>query len=135
MLLDAGVDINSHGWFGETALFSLEDEAVQVLINHRINLEARNDNSATALIDTVSDSITEILVKAGANVNAQDKNGRSALMVAAENNHIDRLEVLVKAKGIRLDLRDKKGETALMKARANHLEKSIRVLESAGAIE
>jgi len=135
MLLDAGANINWHGWFGETALFSLKDDAVQELINHRINLEARNDYGETALIATVSDSIAEILVKAGANVNAQDKNGRTALMVAAENNYVDKLEVLVKAKGIRLDQRDKKGETALMKARAKKLENSIRVLVSAGAVE
>jgi len=135
MLLDAGADIHSRGWFGETALFSLEDDAVRELINHRINLEARNDYGETALIDTVSDSITEILINAGANVNAQDKSGRTALMVAAESNHVDRLKVLVKAKGIRLDQRDKKGETALMKARAKKLENSIRVLVSAGAVE
>lgn len=135
LLVDAGADINARGWFGETALFSLEDEAVQELIRHHINLEVRNNYGETALVETVSDSIAEILLKAGANVNAQDNDGETALIRAAEHNGVRKLEVLVKAAGIRLEQRDNKGETALMKARAAHHEDCIRVLLSAGATQ
>lgn len=133
MLLDAGADINARGWFGDTALFSLEDDAVRELVRHGINLEIRDNYGETALIETVSPSIAEILIKAGANVNARDKDGTTPLIQAAENNFVDKLKVLVKAPGIRLEERDNKGETALMKARANNLQDCVRVLLSAGA--
>lgn len=135
MLVDAGADVNARGWEGETALFSLEDDAVRELIRHHINLEVRDNYGQTALIETVSDSIAELLITAGANVNAQDKDGKTALIQAAENNFVDKLKVLVKARGIRLDQRDNKGETALMGARAARNEDCIRSLLSAGATQ
>jgi TonB family protein len=135
LLLNAGADIDAHGWFGETALFSLEEDAVRELIRHHVDLEARDDDGQTALIETVSGSIADILIRAGSEVNAKDKNGETSLIRAAENNHVDKLEVLVKAPGIHLDERDNKGETALMKAKANNLQDSVRVLVSAGATE
>jgi ankyrin repeat protein len=133
LLLAAGADIDAHGWFGETALFSLDEDAVRKLIRHHVNLEARDDYGQTALIDTVSGSIAEILIRAGSDINAKDKDGKTALIYAAENNYVDKLKVLVKASGIRLEERDKKGETALMKASAKNLQDSVRVLVSAGA--
>ena len=135
ILLDAGADINARNWYGETALFSLEDEAVQELIRHRINLETRDPNGETALVSTVAASIAAILISAGANVNSQDDKGETALMKAAERHYVDKLDVLVKAPGIRLELRDKKGETALMKARAARFEDCISILVSAGATQ
>ncbi len=133
LLLTAGADINAHGWFGETALFSLEEDAVRELIRHHVNLEARDDYGQTALIETVSASIAEILIRAGSDVNAKDKDGKTALIHAAESNYVDKLEILVRASGIRLEEREKTGETALMKARAKNLQDSVRVLVSAGA--
>lgn len=135
MLVNAGANINARGWDGETALFSLEDDAVRELIRLHIDLEARNKYGETALVDTVSDSIVELLLNAGANVNSQDRGGKTALIQAAEHNYVDKLEDLVKAPGIRLEQRDYKGETALMKARAAHNEDCVRVLLAAGATE
>jgi len=133
MLLDAGADINARGWDGETALFSLEDDAVRELLRHHINLEARNNYGETALVETVSEDIADLLIKAGANVNAQDKNGRTALIKSAENNYVANLRVLVKAPGIRLDHRDRQGSTALMAAKKAHHEDCVQVLLTAGA--
>lgn len=135
LLLNAGADPDAHGWFGETALFSLDEDAVRELIRHHINLEARNNYGETALIDTVSGSIADILLRAGSDVNAQDKDGKTALIRAAENNYVDKLEVLVKAPGVRLEQRDNNGETALMRANAKNLPASARVLVSAGATQ
>ncbi|HKV47404.1 MAG TPA: ankyrin repeat domain-containing protein [Candidatus Acidoferrales bacterium] len=133
LLLDAGANINARGWFGETALFSLEEDAVRELIRRHANLEARDDSGETPLIDTVSGSIAEILIKAGADVNARDKDGKTALIRAAESNYVDKLEVLVKAPGIHLEERDNDSETALMRAKANNLPASVAVLVAAGA--
>jgi ankyrin repeat protein len=133
MLLDAGADINARGWDGETALFSLEDEAVRELLRHHIDIEARNNYGETALVETVSEAIADLLVKAGANVNAQDKDGRTALFKSAQNNYVAKLRVLVKAPGIQLDRRDRQGSTALMIARKAHHEDCVQVLLAAGA--
>jgi ankyrin repeat protein len=119
MLVDAGANINARGWDGETALFSLEDDAVQELIRHHINLEVRDNYGDTALIETVSDSIAARLIKAGANVDARGHAGETALMTAAQNNYVEKLKVLVNAPGIRLEERDDKGQTALMRAKGS----------------
>jgi len=133
LLLDAGADINVRGWDGETALFSLEDDAVRELIKHHINLEIRDNYGQTALIETVSDSTAELLINAGARLNAQDSGGRTALIMAAENNETEKLKVLLKTPGVDLEVRDNKGETALMKAKAKHFEDCVSRLLAAGA--
>ena len=135
LLLDAGAHINAHGWFGETALFSLEENAVRELLRRHADLEARNEFGETPLIETVSGSIADTLIKAGADVNARDKDGKTALIRAAENNYVNKLEVLVKAPGIRLEQRDNDGETALMRARAKNLPASVDVLVAGGATQ
>lgn len=135
LLLDAGAHINARGWFGETALFSLEESAVRELTRRHADVEARNDFGETPLIGTVSGSIAEILIRAGGDVNARDKDGKTALIRAAESNYVDKLEVLVKAPGIRLEERDNDGETALMRARAKNLPGSVGVLVAAGATQ
>jgi TonB family protein len=135
LLLDAGADINARGWDGETALFTLEDDAIEELIRHHINLELRNRYNETALVETVSGSVADLLIKAGADVNSRGHEGETPLIMAAANNELDKLEVLIKAKGIRLEERDDKGNTALMKAKAAHLEDAVRMLVAAGATE
>jgi uncharacterized protein len=135
ILLDGGADMNAHGWSGETALFSLDDEAIEELLRHHIDIEARDEYGDTALIETVSDSIAELLIKAGANVNAANKKGETALIKAAENNYVDKLKVLVKAPGILFGYRDRNGATALMAAKSAGHRDCVEVLISAGAME
>jgi TonB family protein len=133
LLLDAGADINAHGWFGDTALFSLEEDVDRELLRHHIDIEARNEYGETALIETVSETVADLLIKAGANVNAQDKKSETALIKAAERNYVAKLRVLVKAPGIHLDHRDSHGATALMVAKKAHHEDCVQVLLAAGA--
>jgi ankyrin repeat protein len=80
LLVEAGANVNAHGWFGETALFSLDEDAVQELIRQHADLEARNEYGETALVETVSSSIADLLIKAGADVNSQDNDGETALI-------------------------------------------------------
>ena len=132
LLLDAGANINVRGLDGESALFSLEDDAVEELIRHHIDLEMRDKYNDTALTRTVSGSIAGLLIKAGADVNAHGYEGETPLIMAAANNELDKLKVLVVAKGIGLEERDDKNETALMKAQASHLNDAVQILVSAG---
>ncbi len=53
--------------------FLSSEDAVRELIRHHVNLEARDDYGQTALIETVSGSIAEILIRAGSDINAKDK--------------------------------------------------------------
>jgi TonB family protein len=133
MLVQAGADINSKGWSGETALFSLEDDAVKELLHYRIDVESRDQYGETALMETVSDRIADLLIRAGANVNAEDKKGQTALIRAAERNYADKLTVLVKASGIRLEHHDRNGVTALMAARKAGHQDCVHILVAAGA--
>jgi ankyrin repeat protein len=133
MLLEAGADINAKGWSGETPLFSLEEDAVEELLRHHINLEARDEYGDTALMETVSESIAELLIRAGANVNAEDKKGQTALIKAAERNYVGKLAVLLRAPGIQLNHWDHDGATALAVAQKAKHQDCVRILIAAGA--
>lgn len=133
--MDANANIDAQGWFGDTALFSLNRDAVQKLIDNRINLEIRDDSGETALVETVSASIAGLLIEAGANVNAQDNDGETALIKAAKQHYVRKLQILVRAPKIDLERYDNKGETALMKARAAHFDDCAQVLIGAGATQ
>jgi ankyrin repeat protein len=69
----------------------------------------------TALISAMwakSVEPTRILLKAGANVNHQNKSGDTALMYAVRNAQFDIIPLLLDA-GAKVDLKNAKGETAL----------------------
>jgi hypothetical protein len=71
--------MNAHGWDGETARFTVEDEAVEDLLRHHINLEIRDNHNETALVETVSRSAAELLIKAGAEANSRGHDGKRPL--------------------------------------------------------
>ena len=128
LLLEAGADPNVRNKDGETALFSLEDDAVRELIAHRINLNVRNKDGVTALIETVSEDIVKLLVEAGADVNARDAKGRTALMEAADRNHVLKIRSLTMAKNLRINRRRRDGRTALMIAASDAHPECVKAL-------
>ena len=69
------------------------------------------------------------LVKEGADINAQDELGRSALIMAMDQDYAnpDWLEFLV-ASGINVNLHNKDGDTALDLARYNSNQEAIDLL-------
>ena len=134
MLIEAGADVNAHAWFGDTALFSLHEDAVKELLAHHVDIEARNNNGDTALIETVSGKIADLLIKAGANVNAVDKDGHTALMRAAKRNYVDKVSVLIKSPDIQLNLQDPTGQTALSIAQKEKNAECVHILTSAAAL-
>jgi ankyrin repeat protein len=133
LILDAGADVNARNEKGRTALFSSDDEVVEEVLQHDPDLEVRDDTGGTALVETASESITELLVDAGADVNAEDLQGKTALIQAAEMNYIEKLEILVKAPEIKFDHKDKTGETATMAAKRTGHKECLQALITAEA--
>ena len=78
-------------------------------------------------------AVNALLAK-GAEVNAKDKDGRTALMYAAGNGHTETVETLL-AKGAEVNAEDKGGRTALMYATWKGHTKIVRLLKQAGARE
>lgn len=74
----------------------------------------------------------ETRLKAGADVNARDRYGQSALMLAAHRGHLDFVQVLLRH-GASLDVTAKYGLSALMLAIVGGHEAVARALAQAGA--
>lgn len=71
-------------------------------------------------------------IRAGGNLDAQDRNGRTALMHAVDNIRIDAAITLIKAKA-NLDLQDKYGQTAIMLAAGRDSAALVQALIEAKA--
>jgi len=74
------------------------------------------------------------LISKGANANAKEKDGGTALMFAAEEGYPDIVKLLID-KGANVNAKDKKGKTALMYAKKNGYTDVIKFLKAHGAKE
>ncbi len=108
-------------------------------INDGANVNAKaKSGGATPLILAVSGGRTEVvnaLIKAGANVNATDSTGNTALIMATWtwNGKIEIVNALLQA-GADVNIRNKlSGGTALMEAVANQNVEIVNALIKAGA--
>jgi ankyrin repeat protein len=89
---------------------------------------------ATAvLLERIDD--LQRLVKEGADINAQDELGRSALIMAMDQDYAnpDWIEFLI-ASGINVNLKNKNGDTALDLARYNSNQEAIDLLLKHNAV-
>lgn len=105
------------------------------------DVNARNSRGATALMLTLEPAgtlpkpahrmipIIETLLHAGAEVNLQDQEGDTALMVAARWGHLDAARVLLMA-GADPHLKNHAGQTALTLARQNQTPEWVTLLEN-----
>jgi ankyrin repeat protein len=71
--------------------------------------------------------IVELLLERGANTNAKDENGSTALHEAALSGHVA-VVLLLLEKGADIDTRNGRGETALHEAAWKEREAVIRLL-------
>ncbi len=76
--------------------------------------------------------VTETLLEAGANPNARDKDGATALMKSANYGYEEAIRLLIEHKAD-VNLKDNNGRTALMHAAAGKYIDSIPLLLKAGA--
>ena len=135
-LIEAGANVNarSEGEFygpeGQTALMLLaggnmreEDmnikerlEAVDMLIKYGADVNARDNYGTTALMFSRNPESTKILIKAGANVHAQDKTGSTALINLSMYDEACESIKILIKSGANVNVMDNNGITALMQA-------------------
>lgn len=99
-----------------------------------INARIKNRNE-TLLIWAVSEGYYEIayaLIKAGADLDAQNNDGNTALIRAACENRIDLARALIEA-GARLDIQNNQGYTALILTKRRGNMEIYDLLLKAGA--
>jgi ankyrin repeat protein len=151
--LAAGVDVNAIGSHGNGALHYAAVygrlPVVERLLaagadtNLRLEEEGLRSGRSTPLMLAASSSFSGVrpavirrLLEAGADIDAGDDSGRTALMHAVEDGMgcMDSVEALIEA-GATLDAVDEHGNTALMFAVSRSRDAMIATLRAAGASE
>jgi hypothetical protein len=137
-LLAAGVEVNARNSEGETALFPaafLNRVAVaQELVKRGADVNASSQKHVTPLMEATSHSplVVDLLIRGGANVNARDMFGGTALMLAARGGREDIVRALIKASAD-VNTKDSEGRTALSSAIDNGHTEVAQFLKQAGA--
>jgi ankyrin repeat protein/tRNA A-37 threonylcarbamoyl transferase component Bud32 len=94
---------------------------MEVILSKRSEIENVN---LTKLKDVV-----KLLLDKGADVNAKDREGRTALMWAASSGNVDIVKILLDA-GADISAKNEDGETALMLAQRNKQVDTMKILEA-----
>lgn len=120
-LLERGAHVDNHDGFGKTALMMAAEyghvETVKSLLKHGADPRVQDHSLNTALMLAMSlgdFSTVQLLVEsAKVDVNVQNGEGLTALMVAAVRNKPAFINYLIE-RGASVDLEDTKGRTAFM---------------------
>src|SRR5438445_1297015 len=103
ILLERGADPNVQDERGNTALIECawDADAALALIKHGANLNTQYKDGLTALINSVSPDVAHVLVENGADLYLRDKEGKTALEEAKRFNRPDKAAVLEAAQAHR----------------------------------
>ena len=162
-LFSKGADVEARDNMGQTAIFySREEQITQILINNGAKINIRDRDGCTPLMVAIGNytlssgnSHIEYLVEQGADVNAKNNNGETALILLAKRGrHTDIgllmnestdspmgcvsdppfkcFEILI-SKGANLNAKSNDGTTVLMSATQDDNSKLVKFLISKGA--
>lgn len=128
-LIKAGADVNAKDKYSRTVLdiakINGNAEVVNLLIGIRTKFKQLVIAAEKGKIDQV-----KALIEAGADANATDEDGRTALMCAAGKGHFDVVNLLIEA-GADANTTDEDGGTALMEAALfGHLDVARLLIEN-----
>jgi ankyrin repeat protein len=139
LLLSAGADANIKDDIGQTALMfavqTVNIEMIRNLLSRGAKVDDRAFKGETALMCARLGAV-DVLIGAGADVNAVDKGGHTALMYAVVWRQEDKVEKLLRA-GADVNIKAKDGHTALGLAKKDSIGNSPieQLLRQFGAIE
>jgi ankyrin repeat protein len=128
LLIERGAEVDARSRWGTTALHSAAvrgaEALVRFLLEHGAAIDSRSDSGRTTLIQVArmgfrSDEMVRTLLAPGglrgADVDAQDGEGMTALMWASVYARLSMMRTLLDA-GAAIDLQDAQGRTALFRA-------------------
>ena len=107
----------------------------RLLQTRKVNINLRDANGRTPLSWAAIkgyETIAQMLLQAGAKVEAQNKEGRTPLFWAAGYGHVACVKVLLKA-GAKIEAQDEIGQTPLSYAAQSGCEACVQLLLQAGA--
>jgi len=132
-LIAAGAAVNARDLQGQTALRLAVDadntEAVRLLLDSGADPNTPDNKGWTPLMNATTPEVAQALIKRGANVNATNCDGETALMIAAEFGSPDLVKTLLAAHP-ELGVRSKAGHTALDLAKSMGKRDVARLLAS-----
>jgi ankyrin repeat protein len=139
-LLNKGVDINSKGTDGRSALFCAAEigncAMAKLLLERGVDAnKADNEKNITPLLIATQYGyydMVEVLLEHNAKTNLSDINGITPLYIAAQNGNY-RLAELLLGKGAEIDSPNKRGATPLYIAAQNGFFKIVELLLDQGA--
>ncbi|HEV2601498.1 MAG TPA: ankyrin repeat domain-containing protein [Candidatus Babeliales bacterium] len=138
-LLAQGVDINQVNAEGETPFFYAVKKGrfhvAHMLLEAGANKEARDKYDHTILMSAVSwaniETIKYLVLDAKVDINAGDKDGKTALMVAARDGMAGFVRLFLE-NGADIEARDHSGQTVLMEAAQWGRLNVVKILMQAG---
>ena len=150
-LLDSGINSNTncggnhrfplvaeaHNDDGQTALcYAImygNMELVSLLLNRGANIEAHDNKGQTALHMDREKEVVPLLLNRGANIKAHDNGGQTALHFAVIHGRIEAISLLLN-RSANIEAHDNKGQTALHFAVMHGPREAISLLLTRGAI-
>lgn len=136
-LLDHGADINAQDQQGHTPLYDSlmfgRTQIAQLLIKRGAAFDASQMLHEVVANQVADRDVIELLVKQGADLNHQDKDGDSPLHLAVKRDYRVLTKLLI-ANGADVNVENAGGHTPLWYAIGHHNQEISRMLKKNGAI-